>query len=59
MTFEEWKVELAAKLGVAFSMDGTEYIRQTGEACWREMFDDGLSPDEAVSEEYAAAAESQ
>jgi hypothetical protein len=56
MEFDRWMVELAAKLGEAFDMDGAEYIRQTGEECWREMFDDGLSPADAVSEEVSAAA---
>lgn len=56
MNFEEWKKELAAALGKTFGMDGEEYIRQTGDDCWREMFDDGLSPTDAASEEAYAAA---
>lgn len=56
MEFEQWKTELATALGKTFDMDGAEYIRQTGEECWREMFDDGLNPAEAASEEAHAAA---
>jgi hypothetical protein len=56
MGFDEWKVALAKELGRAFDMDGLEYIRQTGDECWREMFNDGLSPAEAASEEVHAAA---
>ena len=55
MNFEQWMHELAIGLRNAFAIDGREYIRQTGEECWREMFDDGLSPAEAVSEEVYAA----
>ena len=54
--FDQWSTELAAALTQAFDMDGAEYIRQTGEECWREMFNDGLSPADAVSEEVYAAA---
>lgn len=57
MNFEEWKIELEAELSRVFAMDGAEYVRQTGEECWREMFNEGLSPKEAVSEEASAAAE--
>jgi hypothetical protein len=34
---------------------GADYIRQTGEDCWREMYDDGMSPSEAADEEVRAA----
>lgn len=59
MTFEQWKLELADALGRVFDMDGSEYIRQTGDDCWREMFDDGLSPTDAAGEELYAAASMQ
>ena len=59
-----WLPQLAAELGRVFAMDGdemdgTEYIRQTGRECWWDMFNDGLSPAEAASEEAYAAAASQ
>lgn len=56
MNFDQWKFELAAELGRIFDMDGAGYIKRTGEECWREMFDDGLSPSDAASEEAYAAA---
>lgn len=56
MNFDQWKFELAAELGRTFDMDGATYIKQTGEECWREMFDDGLSPIGAAGEEAYAAA---
>lgn len=55
MSFEQWKAELADELGKAFDMNGSEYIRQTGEECWREMYDDDLTPAEAAREEVWAA----
>lgn len=58
MDWDQWKIELARELSRTFDMDGSEYIRQTGEECWREMFDDGLSPADAASEEAWAAADS-
>ena len=56
MDWEHWKAHLATALGKTFAMDGNEYIRQTGEDCWREMFNDGLTPERAASEEAYAAA---
>jgi hypothetical protein len=56
MEFENWKTELAAELGRVFAMDGAAYIRETGDDCWREMFDDGLSPADAAREEKYSAA---
>lgn len=58
MDWDEWLKQLAVELGKDFGCDGADYIRQTGEECWREMFDDGLSPSEAADEEVRAAAES-
>ena len=57
MTFDQWKSELAKELGkvFGFSLDeGERYIAATGEDCWRESFDDGLSPKEAAGEEVNA-----
>jgi hypothetical protein len=56
MDWSRWLEQLAAELGKTFAMDGKEYIRQTGEECWREMFNDGLTPADAASEEAYAAA---
>jgi hypothetical protein len=60
MTFEEWKAQLAVELSKTFDLEGgkvngEQYIRDTGDDCWREMFDDGLSPADAASEEAAEA----
>lgn len=54
--FDAWMKDLANNLGKAFGMDGAEYIRQTGTDCWREMHDDGMSPEESAAEEVSAAA---
>ncbi len=63
MDFEQWKAELAVELGKTFGgglAGGQDYIKGTGDECWREMFDDGLSPKQAASEEaYAAAADAE
>lgn len=56
MDWEQWKAQLVTELGKTFAMDGNEYIRQTGEECWRETFNDGLTPADAASEEAYAAA---
>lgn len=61
MTFDEWKAKVAAELArMTFNIDGSridgeQYIRDTGDDCWREMFDDGLTPTEAANEEILAA----
>ena len=55
-TFEEWKTRLIGELTNLFG-NGEEYIRQTGDDCWKEMYDDGLSVYEAAHEEYLCACE--
>lgn len=58
MTFEAWKESLATELSKAFKMttdESVKYIRATGDNCWREAFDDGLTPKEAAAEEAWAA----
>ena len=61
MTFEEWKAKVAAELSrMTFTIegariDGEQYLKDTGDDCWREMFDDGLTPTEAANEEMIAA----
>lgn len=56
MNWDDWKAQLASELGKRFATDGNNYIGQTGEECWRDMFDDGLTPAEAADEEASAAA---
>ena len=63
MTFDEWKAQLIIELGKTFDIEGSlvvgrRYIEDTGDDCWREMFEDGLTPSEAASEEAQAAADS-
>lgn len=58
--FETWKRLLAVELAKTFDweggkVDGEQYIKDTGDDCWREAFDDGLSPADAASEEANAA----
>lgn len=35
--------------------DGESYVEQTGEDCWREMYDDDLTAEDAWGEEVDAA----
>lgn len=54
MTFEQWKVALAIEIEKIFEMhpfEGTKYIDGCGDECWREMFDEGLTPVQAAEEE--------
>lgn len=58
MTFEQWIDALGPLLDSAFGWEtgeGAEYIQKSGAESWREMYDDGLSPDDAVSEEKWAS----
>lgn len=60
MSFEEWKAQLVIELSKTFDLedgrvDGAQYIKATGDDCWREMFDDGLSPADAAYEDFHAA----
>ena len=59
MTFEQWKDQLAIELSKTFDLDGgkvdgEQYIKDTGDDCWREMFEDGLTPADAATEEAIA-----
>lgn len=56
--WDQWKAQLAVRLTKRFGTDGVGYIQQTGDECWREMFNDGLSAAEAADEEAHAAASS-
>jgi hypothetical protein len=55
MTFDQFldAIDVLAK------GDGIEgsYVEQTGHECWRDSFDDDMTPDEAWAEERSAAAE--
>jgi hypothetical protein len=55
MKFEDW---LAAVDALADENGGSfpSYTQMTGVECWREAYDDGLTPDEAWSEEMWAGA---
>lgn len=59
MTFAYWLQRLARELELILGMEtgaGAQYVEATGDTCWREMFDDGLTPEEAAQEEAHAAA---
>jgi hypothetical protein len=54
--FEKWKAQLAVELSKTFDLeggqvDGAKYIEATGDDCWREMFDDELTPADAARED--------
>ena len=58
MKFEEWLAAIDALSDAegARSEDGRSYTEMTGRDCWRDAFDDGLSPQDAWSEEKLAGA---
>lgn len=61
LTYEDWRRDLLIEMAkVIGSEPGTDtdpmdealrYIEATGEDCWREMYDDGMTPREAVDED--------
>jgi hypothetical protein len=55
--FETWKRQLAVELAKVFGMPepADSYVTQCGDECWREMYDDGLSPADAAYEEANAS----
>lgn len=56
MTFEEWLKQidaLALKRGAVD--EGKSYTDMTGHECWREMYDDEMTPEDAWGEEEWAA----
>jgi hypothetical protein len=60
MDFLEWRGALAVELAKQFGMSHAEavkYIADTGDACWREMYNDELTPAEAAAEEISASVE--
>lgn len=58
MSFDEWlaAIDTLADAEGARGKDGRSYTQMTGRDCWKEGFDDGLSPDDAWSEEKFAGA---
>jgi len=57
MSFAQWLQEVARELGQRFGdlNEGIDYIRNTGAEPWREMYEDGMSPDSAAEEEAMAS----
>lgn len=59
MTYPEWLKALEPELAKVFGMTVAEaaaFIQGTGPGdCWKEMFDDGLSPSDAADAEADAA----
>lgn len=56
MTFKEWlsAIDVLADAEGGRGKDGRSYTQATGTDCWREAFDDGLSPADAWHEEKLA-----
>jgi hypothetical protein len=55
MSFETWLRELGTAFAVMCGWEeakGHEYTTLHAAPCWREMFDDGVSPKDAAAEEY-------
>lgn len=57
MTFAEWKAELARELASMYGETVEAMAKAIADAddAYREMYDDGLTPSQARSEEYDAA----
>lgn len=57
MSFDQWKRELAIELASMYgdTVESMGVLIEDAEEAYREMYDDGLSPSEARSEEYDAA----
>lgn len=58
-TYEQWRTDLVECLKELYGATTEEmqrYVEQTdSDNAWREMFDDGLTPDDAADEERHAA----
>lgn len=50
MTFEKWLEELNT-IARAYGFKGAPIVEQTGAECWRECYDEGLTPREALMNE--------
>ncbi len=53
MTFEQW----LTALNEAAHTDRFKgvLVRQTGAECWRDYYEDGMTPDEALAEDWSHA----
>ena len=51
--FDDWCDQIDA-LGRVRGCD-FDYTRRTDRECWREMFEDGLTPSDALDEEFSCA----
>lgn len=56
LNFNEWlaSVDVLADAEGARCSDGRSYTEMTGRECWREAYDDGVTPQAAWSEEKLA-----
>lgn len=55
-SFEDWLKEIDVCARKAGACEASEsYVSWTGEDSWRDMYDDGLDPEEAWGEEEDAA----
>lgn len=50
-TWESWKAELVLVVGDGCGPGGP--IEQCGEDCWRQLYDDGYTPEEAWHEQLS------
>ena len=57
MSFDDWKRELTMELAGMYgeTTDAMANVIDEAEDAYREMYDDGLTPSQARSEEYDAA----
>lgn len=53
MTFEQWVEKVEETFTLIAGIDGAGYVEDTGLGAWREMYEEGLSPDDAVEEEMS------
>ena len=51
MSFDDWLVELG---NLARKEECSDYVGWTGVECWRDAYDDGLTPAEAWRQEKEA-----
>lgn len=49
MSWEEWSGELVRLAGDIYGPQGA--IVECGEQCWRDSYDDGMTPQEALDED--------
>ena len=55
MTFPEWLLALNAAAVKRGYTGGERFFQGTGEDCWRESYDTGMSPEEALIEDETYA----